>query len=226
MMLREFPRRDDLAPTIAARSRASYCKGESENVDVPALFNVCRRCSFRPGRSGIGFRRGGRSRFAACPLSRLSWGKRKIGVAGRAIARSSEWPYTLIQLYLFREKQRASEIMNDAAKGLSDDDLRNVADFVGKLPAPLPVEGGDAVRLERGRALLGLYHCNACHRADLSGQQSVPRIAAQREDYLVKTLSEYKSRVRIGYDATMAEALQPVSADEIADLVYFIARQP
>jgi cytochrome c553 len=116
-------------------------------------------------------------------------------------------PYTLIQLYLFREKQRASEIMNDAAKGLSDDDLRNVADFVGKLPAPQPVDGGDAVRLERGRALLGLYHCNACHRADLSGQQSVPRIAAQREDYLLKTLSEYKSRVRIGYDATMAEAL-------------------
>jgi cytochrome c553 len=124
-------------------------------------------------------------------------------------------PYTLIQLYLFREKQRASEIMNDAAKGLSDDDLRNVADFVGKLPAPLPVEGGDAVRLEHGRALLGLYHCNAYHRADLSGQQSVPRIAAQREDYLVKTLSEYKSRVRIGYDATMAEALQPVSADRL-----------
>ena len=77
-----------------------------------------------------------------------------------------------------------------------------------------------------GRALLGLYHCNACHGADLSGQQSVPRIAAQREDYLVKTLSEYKSRVRIGYDSTMAEALQPVSADEIADLAYFIARQP
>src|SRR6476661_1569772 len=56
MMLREFPRRDDLAPIIAARSRASYCKGESENVYVPALFNVCRCCSFRPDRSGIGFR--------------------------------------------------------------------------------------------------------------------------------------------------------------------------
>jgi cytochrome c553 len=135
-------------------------------------------------------------------------------------------PYTLIQLFLFREKQRASEIMNDAAKGLSDDDLRTIADFVAKLPAPQPAEGGDAVRLERGRALLGVYHCNACHRADLSGQQSVPRIAAQREDYLVKTLTEYKSGVRIGYDATMAEALQPVSPDQIADLAYFIARQP
>jgi hypothetical protein len=33
-MLREFPRRDDLAPIIAAHSRASYCKGESEDIDV------------------------------------------------------------------------------------------------------------------------------------------------------------------------------------------------
>jgi cytochrome c553 len=164
------------------------------------------------------------SRLAPCLACHGENGKSELPEVPSLGAQNA--PYTLIQLYLFREKQRASEIMNDAAKGLGDDDLRNIADFVGKLPAPQPVEGGDAVRLERGRALLGLYHCNACHRADLSGQQSVPRIAAQREDYLVKTLSEYRSRVRIGYDATMAEALQPVSADEIGDLAYSIARQP
>jgi cytochrome c553 len=53
----------------------------------------------------------------------------------------------------------------------------------------------------------------------------VPRIAAQREDYLVKTLRDYKSRARIGYDATMAEALEPVADNEIADLAYVMARQ-
>ena len=133
--------------------------------------------------------------------------------------------YTLIQLYLFREKQRVFDIMNEAAKGLSDDDLRNISDLVAKLPPPHPADAADSARLERGRDLLERYHCNVCHLADLSGQQSVPRIAAQREDYLIKTLREYKSRARIGYDATMAEALQPVTADEITDLAYFIARQ-
>ena len=134
-------------------------------------------------------------------------------------------PYTLIQLYLFREKQRAFDIMNEAAKGLSDDDLRSVSDFIAKLPAPRPPEGGaDAARLERGQALVHRYHCNVCHRADLSGQENVPRIAAQREDYLVKTLRDYKSRARTGYDASMAEVLQPVADDEILDLAYVIAR--
>jgi cytochrome c553 len=33
-------------------------------------------------------------------------------------------PFVLIQLYLFREKQRRVEPMTDAAKDLTDDDLR------------------------------------------------------------------------------------------------------
>src|SRR5258707_12392996 len=39
-------------------------------------------------------------------------------------------PYTLIQIYLFREKQRVFEPMNEATKGFSDNDLRDVADFI------------------------------------------------------------------------------------------------
>ncbi len=35
----------------------------------------------------------------------------------------------------------------------------------------------------------------------------MPRIADQREDYLVKTLRDYKSNIRRGYDGTMAEVL-------------------
>src|SRR5215475_5505571 len=53
-------------------------------------------------------------------------------------------PYVLIQLYLFREKLRRLDIMNDAVKGLSDDDLRAFADAIAKLPSPLPTaDAGD-----------------------------------------------------------------------------------
>src|ERR1700757_966770 len=46
--------------------------------------------------------------------------------------------YTLIQLYLFREKQRKIEVMNEYAKDLSDDGLRQFSDTISKLPAPAP----------------------------------------------------------------------------------------
>ena len=134
-------------------------------------------------------------------------------------------PYLLIQLYLFREKQRVQEIMNDQTKGFSDDDLRTFSDFVAKLPPPqASADAPDAARAQRGAALITQHRCNSCHNLDLSGKESVPRIAAQREDYLVKTLREYKSNTRHGYEGTMAEVLTPVTDEQIVDLAYTIAR--
>src|SRR5438105_15486056 len=44
--------------------------------------------------------------------------------------------YMLIQLYLFREKQRKVEVMNEFTKGLTDDDLRKFSDSLAALPPP------------------------------------------------------------------------------------------
>src|ERR1700726_2077861 len=38
-------------------------------------------------------------------------------------------PYTVIQLFMFRERRRAPEPMNEMAKDLSNNDLQTVADF-------------------------------------------------------------------------------------------------
>jgi len=136
-------------------------------------------------------------------------------------------PYILIQLFLFREKMRRLDIMNDAVKGFTDDDLRAFADSIAKLPAPAPTgDPTDPARMERGRALVHQYRCNVCHNGDLAGQNNVPRIAGQREDFLLKTMREYKGSIRAGYDASMAEVLQPVPDADIVDLAYFVARQP
>ncbi len=134
-------------------------------------------------------------------------------------------PYALIQLFMFREKLRVFEPMNEMTKSLSDDDLRVFSDFIATLPKPAPpADAGDPARLQRAEALAQQYHCNSCHKADFSGGENVPRIANQREDYLAKTLREYKDNSRHGYDATMAEVLQPVTSEQIADLAYLLAR--
>jgi cytochrome c553 len=136
-------------------------------------------------------------------------------------------PYALIQLYLFREKLRRFELMNNAVKGFTDDDLRTFADMIARLPPPPPTaDAVDPARMERGRALVHQYRCNICHSPDLAGRDAVPRIAGQREDFLVKTMREYKANVRPGYDASMGDVLQPVSDADILDLAYFAARQP
>jgi len=136
-------------------------------------------------------------------------------------------PYLLIQLYLFREKLRDVELMNAAVKGFTDDDLRTFADTLAKLPPPPATAGPiDPVRLDRGRGLVHQHRCNVCHSPDLAGRDNVPRIAGQREDFLVKTMREYKANIRPGYDASMGDVMQPVSDADILDLAYFTARQP
>jgi len=136
-------------------------------------------------------------------------------------------PYLLIQLYLFREKMRNVELMNAAMKGFTDDDLRSFADTLAKLPPPPATAGPtDAARLDRGKALVHQHRCNICHLPDLAGRDNVPRIAGQREDFLVKTLREYKNNTRPGYDASMGDVMQPISDADILDLAYFTARQP
>lgn len=135
-------------------------------------------------------------------------------------------PYTLIQLFLFREKLRTADPMNELMKGASDADLQAFADAIAKLPAPKSADAGDAARLARGLTLVQQNRCNICHRSDFSGAENVPRLAAQREDYLLKTLRDYKSGARHGYDASMAEVLQPLGDAEFVELAYFLARAP
>ena len=134
-------------------------------------------------------------------------------------------PYALIQLFMFREKLRVFEPMNEMAKSLTDDDLRTFSDFIAKLPKPAPsADAGDPARMARAQAAVHQHRCNTCHNTDFSGKDNVPRIASQREDYLAKTLAEYKDNSRHGYDASMADVMAPVTPEQIADLAYFLAR--
>jgi cytochrome c553 len=143
-------------------------------------------------------------------------------------------PYLLIQLYLFREQQRASafkkddqmiQVMSEMTKSFTDDDLRNFSEFIAKLPAPKPpTDTGDASRMQRASALITQNRCNNCHNLDLTGRENIPRIANQREDYLAKTLREYRDNIRHGYDGVMASVLASVNDAQIADLAYYIAR--
>ena len=82
-------------------------------------------------------------------------------------------------------------------------------------PRCLPSDAADAARLQRGAALVRQHRCDVCHNPDLAGRDDVPRIAGQREDFLAKTLREYKSNVRPGYDASMGDVIQPISDADI-----------
>ena len=133
--------------------------------------------------------------------------------------------YVLTQLYMFREKMRVAAPMNALAEPLSDDDLRDLGEAVSKLPPPSPAgEALAAADADHGNALVNRYHCNSCHGGDLAGHDNIPRIAGQREDYLLKSLTDYKSGARPGYSPAMSEASKEISPEDIPVLARFVAR--
>lgn len=133
--------------------------------------------------------------------------------------------YVVTQLFQFREKQREAAPMNDIAAGFSDDDLKAYAEDVATLPAPAwsGAAPDDALKA-RAQAIIGKHQCTSCHGADLAGHDAIPRIRAQREEYLAKALAAYKSNARPGYDPAMNEVAQELKDDEIRDLAAYIAR--
>ena len=133
--------------------------------------------------------------------------------------------YTLVELVMFRDKLRITKPMNEMTKGLSDNDLHAVSDIIAKLPPPEPVsDTPDPARMDRGRALAQQNRCNFCHQSNFQGLDNVPRLASQREDYLLKSLRAYKDNSRRGYDAQMSEVVYAMKDEDFVDLAYFLAR--
>jgi cytochrome c553 len=87
----------------------------------------------------------------------------------------------------------------------------------GKLDPKLAQRG-----LERAKAL----RCGVCHLADFQGQNQVPRLAAQREAYMVAEMRAYRDDKRKGGDTIMAAALYGVSDADIEALAHFLSRRP
>jgi cytochrome c553 len=134
--------------------------------------------------------------------------------------------YVVAQLFLFREGRRDSKEMVEAAKGLSDDELRALGDALSSLrppPPPPPANRPDGARFSRGRALAQKERCGTCHEADYAGRENMPRLANQREDYLLKALRDYRKGVRVGYgNAVMPELVSQLRDADLQDLAHFL----
>ena len=133
--------------------------------------------------------------------------------------------YLAAQLVMFREQLRANEPMNSLLRSQSDETLRRMAAALAKLPPP-PANGGAVApaRAARAQALVAQHRCNFCHKADFSGEQNAPRLAGQREDYLLKALRSYKDNSRRAYDVSMADVMHPLSDADLVELAHYLSR--
>jgi cytochrome c553 len=131
--------------------------------------------------------------------------------------------YTYYQLLQFREGQRVDSQMSPFALGLNDADMQDIAAYYAAQTPLAPRRTGDPAKMEAGRKLVQTHYCDSCHAPGLVGQKHIPRLAGQQYEYLVKQLRAYKAQTRPDMDGSMTMAAQPLSAEDIELLAYYIA---
>ncbi|QYU70264.1 c-type cytochrome [Leptolyngbya sp. 15MV] len=135
--------------------------------------------------------------------------------------------FITIQMILFREGIRQVPAMAPFAQGLADRDIEDIAAFFAGLPPGPPEDRGprDPALFAAGQALIGPRNCAVCHMPDLAGRNQVPRLAAQREDFLLRTMQEYRDGVRVGADTQMNGAVAGMSDAELAALAHYLSQR-
>lgn len=135
--------------------------------------------------------------------------------------------YSVLQMVLFREGLRAVPVMQAAMNGLSDQQLTDLAEHYAALPPGPPPDRAprDAALAAQGAAISPARNCNACHLPGYTGRANIPRLAAQREDFLAGAMIAYRDNQRVGADTQMNGLMLGLTNAEIAALAHHLAQQ-
>lgn len=129
------------------------------------------------------------------------------------------------QLVLIREELRPAPQMLPLVRGMKDAEITRLAEHFSKLPAKsMATTPADPKLAKQGMARAKALRCGVCHTQDFGGQNQVPRLAGQREEYLVSEMLAYRDNQRKGGDTIMAASLYGVSDADIRALAHFLAR--
>jgi cytochrome c553 len=130
------------------------------------------------------------------------------------------------QLVYFRAGSRKNAQMQPIMEDITNEDIRNLGAYFASLAPPQPPAQDDNADLSKkgANAAVG-RRCASCHTDDFAGTKAVARLAAQREDYLLQALRDYKSGVRAGGQAVMADVAYPLSDEEIEALAHYLAHR-
>jgi cytochrome c553 len=146
-------------------------------------------------------------------------------LAGMPILEGQQEQYLVLQMILLREGLRDIPQMTVLLKPLPDQDLEDIAAHYSRLPPAPRGTQSDPERWARGARLSREMGCGSCHLKTYRGQNQVPSLANQREDYLAASLKAYRDNQRVGIDTNMNGLMYRVSDSDIQALAHYLAHQ-
>lgn len=137
--------------------------------------------------------------------------------------------YLVKQLHDFKGPQRNNPVMTTIAKGLTDDDIRNISAFLDvQVQKPGAAKNKDTVELGKkiyrgGIAEKNVPACAACHSPTGAGiPAQFARIGGQHQDYTAAQLTAFRSGARKN-SAQMTTISKRLSDEEIQAVADYVA---
>lgn len=128
------------------------------------------------------------------------------------------------QLVLIREGVRDIPAMKGMLDGLTDDEAIAIAKYYAALPLTGIPADKDPQLFAKGEKLAEGMRCGICHLPNYVGREQIPRLAGQRDDFLLHSLLQFKNGQAIGRDSNMAASVIGVSDEDLAAMSYYLAR--
>lgn len=132
--------------------------------------------------------------------------------------------YLLTQFEYFRTDKRQNKVMNELAKGLTEDERINIALYYASQEVKvekLSINTKTAV-YKRGSDIYNGV-CINCHGKKGYGERTLPRIAGQKYQFLVKTLTAYKEKKAARPDSEMIGVSARLSKKDIQSVATYIS---
>jgi len=131
--------------------------------------------------------------------------------------------YLYLQLRDYQRGTRQNEQMSTLVSALTRDEMMELAEYFAQRPWPNLRQPSalEAVAAQAIRANTSVG-CTGCHLEQYLGAGTVPRLSGQREDYLARTMTEFRARTR-GNNPGMSDLMTVTSEEQISALAKYLA---
>lgn len=135
-------------------------------------------------------------------------------------------PKTFIenQLVLIREGIRDVPQMKGMLDKITDEEFVTLANyFAAQKPVKATTSAVNNATYLRGQETAKKMLCGTCHLPNYAGQNQIPRLAGQHEEFLVLSIKQFRDGNAAGRDTNMTASVQGVKDNDIADLAHYLA---
>jgi cytochrome c553 len=127
------------------------------------------------------------------------------------------------QLVMIREGLRPVPQMEGMLDKVKDEDFVLFAKYFSELPVKGPGKVADPEKAKRGEAISKGANCASCHMPDFAGREQMPRLAGQREDFLLANMKQFRDGKATGRDTIMAATVRGMSDAQLGDLAHYLS---